>query len=140
MSTEREAAKERGHAAIELVASVGLLLLPVVLLVASIPTWSERTHTAIAVAREATIVAASGFPGDATAEAESAARSLAAAHGVPEEDIRVEVHTSDAGSGHVSAEVTVRMPALAIPAMGNVGSWSWSTTHTRRIGDYRSRG
>ncbi len=133
-----KAAEGRGQAAIELVASVGLLLLPVVLLVASIPTWSERRHTAIAAAREASVVAANGFPGDVGDEAESAAKSVAAAHGVPAEDISVEVRTGEGGSGSVSATVTVRMPALVLPAIGSVGAWSWSTTHTRRTGDYRS--
>ena len=128
-----------GHAAIELVASVGLLLLPVVLLVASLPTWSERRHVAIVAAREASVIAALGFPSDVSREAEALAAATASAHGVRAEDIRVEVTSDIRRGGSVSATVTVRMPAISVPGAGGVGAWTWSTTHTRRIDDYRSR-
>lgn len=129
-----------GHAAIELVASVGLLLLPVVMLVAALPTWSERRHVAIVAAREASVVAAQGYPRDVSHEAELIAESIASAHGVAPEDIRVDVRTDLQRGGSVTATVTVRMPAMEIPGIGRVGAWSWSTTHTRRIDDYRSGG
>ena len=131
---------ERGQAAIELVASIGVLLLPVVLLVASLPTWSERRHVAIAAAREATVVAAQGYPRDVSSEAARIATAIASTYGVPEDDIEVEVTTDLRRGGSVAATVKVRMPAISIPAAGTVGAWTWSTTHTRRIDGYRSGG
>lgn len=128
----------KGQAAIELVASVGLLLLPVVLLVASLPTWSERRHVAIAAAREASVVAANGYPRDVGSEAEAIAVAIASAYGVPEGDIDVHVTADRRRGGSVAATVTVRMPAISIPGAGSVGAWTWRTTHTRRIDAYRS--
>ena len=47
----------RGFVATELVLAIGLLLFPIVLLVGSLPQWSERQHAAIVAAREAAQVA-----------------------------------------------------------------------------------
>jgi len=138
MNATRRARSPEGQAAIELVASVGFLLLPVVLLVTSLPTWSERRHLAIAVAREASVVAVDGYPHDVGSEAEAIAVAIASTYGVREGDIDVDVSTDLRRGGSVSATVTVRMPAISIPGVGSVGAWSWRTTHTRRIDAYRS--
>ena len=53
----------RGFVATELVLAIGLLLFPVVLLVGSLPQWSERQHAAIVAAREAAQVAGAGLAG-----------------------------------------------------------------------------
>jgi len=134
----RRIREARGQAAVELVASVGLLLIPVVLMVASLPTWSERRHAAIAAAREASVVAVQGYPRDVSREAQTVAVAIASTYGVPENDIDVAVTADLRRGGSVSATVTVRMPGISIPAAGTVGEWRWSTTHTRRIDDYRS--
>ena len=65
-----------GFVAIELVLAIGLLLFPVVLLVASLPQWSERQHAAIVAAREAARVAAQEWPVDGGVDAERVARRL----------------------------------------------------------------
>lgn len=85
------------------------------------------------------MIAAQGFPTDVSREAEALATATASAHGVRAEDIRVEVTSDMRRGGSVSATVTVRMPAISVPGAGDVGAWTWSTTHTRRIDDYRSR-
>lgn len=127
-----------GQAALELVASIGLLLLPVVMLVASLPIWSERRHVAIVAAREAAVVASQRYSGQSPHEAEVLAEAIAANYGVPSDEIRVEVTADPRRGGSVTATVTVRMPALAAPGIGRVGAWSWTTRSTRRIDDYRS--
>jgi NADH:ubiquinone oxidoreductase subunit H len=54
----------RGFVAIEWVAAVALLLLPVVVLVATLPSWAERRHAATVAAREAATAAVGNAGGD----------------------------------------------------------------------------
>ena len=49
---------QQGLVAIEWVAALALLLLPIVVLVATLPEWAERRHAATVAAREATRVLA----------------------------------------------------------------------------------
>lgn len=127
-----------GYVAVELVAAVGLLLLPVVLLVASLPEWSERRHTAIVAAREAAAVAVEGYPRDMTADAALLAEEVAAIHGLDRDEIDVRVSADLRRGGRVTATVTVDMPALNLPFVGRAGGFRWTTSQTRRIDEFRS--
>lgn len=138
MSTRGRSTGDRGGVAVELVAAVGLLLLPTLLLVASLPTWSERRHTAVVAAREAAAVAVEGYPRDVTREAAAIAEAVAEVHGVDREEIDVRVAADLRRGGSVTATVTIEMPALAVPFLPEVGAFRWTTTQTRRIDDYRS--
>lgn len=136
MSARRDA---RGFVAIELVLAIGLLLFPVVLLVASLPQWSERQHAAIVAAREAARVAGEAWPADGALEAERVAREVVATYGIADRDVTVTVSPPPGRGGLVTATVTVRMPALAVPLLASVGAWSWTARESVRIDDYRSR-
>jgi hypothetical protein len=129
----------RGFVATELVMAIGLLLLPVVLLVGSLPQWSERQHAAIVATRAASQVAAQDWPADGQVDAERAARDVMATYGIDERDVKVVVSSPPGRGGLVTATVTVRMPALAVPLLARVGAWSWTTHASVRIDDYRSR-
>jgi hypothetical protein len=128
-----------GFVAIELVLSIGLLLFPVVMLVASLPQWSERQHAAIVAAREAARVAGQVWPADGEADAERVAREVVTTYGIPAADVTITVSPPPARGGLVTATVTVRMPALAVPLLASVGAWSWTARESFRIDDYRSR-
>ena len=135
----REHQHEHGHVAIEFALAVGMLLLPVVLLVAALPTWIERQHAATVAAREAASVAATAFPGDGRDAARLAALDAVTNYGVAPADIAVDFVRYDVRrGGTVSARVTIAMPAVVVPGIGTVGGFSWSATHSRRIDDYRS--
>jgi hypothetical protein len=133
--------RERGFAATELALGVGVLLLPVALLVLTIPTWSERQTTARVIAREvARAVAALGVcdGGEARALGALVARNL----GLPPADVNVSLDCAagaflDAG-GDVGAVVTVRMPAVHLAAIGDVGAWSWTARHRQPVDTYAS--
>ncbi len=129
----------RGFVATELVMAIGLLLLPVVLLVGSLPQWSERQHAAIVATREAAQIAAQDWPADGQVDAERAARDVMATYGIAQGDVRVVVSSPPGRGGLVTATVTVRMPAVAVPLLARVGAWSWTTHASVRIDDYRSR-
>jgi hypothetical protein len=127
--------------ATELVAGIALLLVPVACIVLTLPTWSERTTTARAIARQvARLVAASGVcDTDAAAGlTEVMSRNL----GLEDGDATV-VLDCRAGAPLVpgvelEAVVTVRMPGVALPAVGTVGEWHWTAAHREPVDRYVS--
>jgi hypothetical protein len=129
----------RGFVATELVLAIGLLLFPIVLLVGSLPQWSERQHAAIVAAREAARVAAQDWPADGQVDGERVARDVMATYGIDRRDVKVVVSPPPGRGGLVTATVTVRMAALAVPLLARVGAWTWTTHESVRIDDYRSR-
>ncbi|MDX1619401.1 MAG: hypothetical protein R3320_00320 [Nitriliruptorales bacterium] len=147
MDRREERVRQRGSAAIELVAGTGLLLLPAVLLVLSIPGWAQAKTAAEIAAREAArsvALAADPESVHAAATGRETARSALQNHGhvpVAEPSFRwshAEVRGGLAQS-QVEATVTVRMPALTVPFIGSWMSFDWSATHTEPIDIYRSR-
>jgi hypothetical protein len=128
-----------GFVAIEWVAAVALLLLPVVVVVATMPDWAERRNTATVAAREAARVLVDAWPnGDASA-AVLVATEVAADHGVDDSDLDVRVlSVGEARGDEVVVEVVVTMPAIGVDGMA-VGSWHYTARASRRVDDYRSR-
>ena len=133
-------AADGGFVAIAWVAAIALLLLPVVALVGTLPTWAERSHAAAVAAREAARELEQEWPGGDPATAELVAEYVAADHGIPAADVSVHVLSSGAAPGeHIRVEVDVRMPAVAIPGLSGVAGWTYTTVASLRVGDYRSR-
>jgi hypothetical protein len=129
----------RGFVAVELAAGIALLLVPVILLVAALPVWSEREHAATVAAREAARYAAQQWPNAVDAEAVGAADDAAANYGVPAGDVAVVLHSDVDRGGQVVATVTILMPAIVVPGIGTSGAWHWTTSYAVRVDDYRSR-
>lgn len=132
---------DEGFVATELVTGIALLLVPVACLVLTLPTWSERTTTARAIARQvARLVAGSGRCDTAAARGltEVMARNL----GLAEGDATVALDCSPGGvlapGSQLEAVVTVRMPGVALPAVGAVGEWHWSAAHRQPVDRYGS--
>jgi len=128
-----------GFVAIELVLAIGLLLFPVVMLVGSLPRWSERQHAAIVAAREAARVAGTDWPADGGVDARRVADEVLASYGIAPADARVVVASPPGRGELLRVTVTIRMPALTVPLLASVGAWSWSANESVRIDDYRSR-
>ena len=130
---------ERGFVAIEWVLAVALLLLPIVVLVATLPGWVERRHAAGVAAREvATIVVQDGGGVD-VGEATRRADEVAQNYGVEPDDIDVSVRGASGRGEYVTVEVRVRMPAISVPGLVEAGGWTFTATQHRRLDDYRSR-
>ena len=130
---------EAGFVATELVLGIGLLVVPVALLVLTLPRWSERQVTARVSSREvARRLARDGVCDVAGSRALGAtmARNL----GVPGEQVSVEVSCAAgaalAPGGDVEARVTVTMPAVNLPGIGAIGAWSWTARHREPIDRY----
>jgi len=65
---------------------------------------------------------------------------VAADHGIPATDVEVRVlSTGSAPGDQIRVEVRVRMPAIAVPGLSSVASWTYSTVASLRVDDYRSR-
>jgi hypothetical protein len=133
-------AEDRGFVAIEWVAAIAFLLLPVVALVGTLPTWAERSHAAAVAAREAARELEQHWPSGDPAAAALVAKYVAADHGIPVADVDVRVLSVGSAPGdQIRVEVRVRMPAIAMPGLSGVASWWYSTVASLRVDDYRSR-
>jgi hypothetical protein len=130
---------EAGFVAIEFAVGVGLLVIPVALVVLTLPGWSERQATARAVGREVARHAARDGVCDLSA-ARAIGASMAVNLGVPSHDLVVDLACVDGAElppgGDVEAEVTVAMPAVQLPGIGAVGAWSWTARHREPIDRY----
>lgn len=131
--------REAGFVAIEWIAAMVFLLLPVVLIGAGVSRWPERQQVARASAAEAARAAVlSETQGDAQAAARRIAAEVAANYGVPSGEYRIEVDADTWDWGEdVTVTVTMAMPALDVPGVGTIATTEWSTSVTQRIEDYR---
>ena len=132
---------EGGFVATELALGIGVLLLPVAVVVLTIPTWSERQTTGRAIAREvARVVARAGFCDDVVAH--GLADLMAANLGLDRRDLQVELDCVPGAllvpGDDVQVSVTVQMPAVHLPALGSVGAWSWTARHRQPVDRYGS--
>jgi len=145
---------ERGATPIEFAAGVGLLLIPIVFLVASFAPWVERQSMArVAAAEAARLVATS--PTGVVDEPSIAAlvSTIASNHEVDPGDVRVYFCPPEGASDAVRAvsscspivrgqllrvEVDVQMPALTIPLIASVGEVTWTAVHIEQVDRYRS--
>lgn len=138
----RRRRREGGFAAIELSAGVALLVLPVVLVVVSLPRWSERQDVARSAARDAArVVGLQGWCD--TTGAERAVVRAAAAAGYDPSGLRLALDCTPAAplprGGAVTARVAVAMPVLEIPMVGTATGWTWTAQHREPIDPYGSR-
>ena len=126
---------QSGFVAVEYALALGLILLPVALLVVTLPAWPERQTVARVVAEEAARAAV--LEGDVAA-GEAMAREVSANHGIDPSDITVSWSGSVARGADLTAEVSVVMPAVRIPAVLMVDAWTWTARHTESVDLYRS--
>jgi hypothetical protein len=130
---------QSGFVAIEWVAAIAMLLLPIVVLVASMPGWAERRHAATVAAREAARELVDSWPNGDPTSAVVVATDVAADHGIAASDIDVRVPSVGVVRGdEVVVEVVVTMPAIGVNGV-SVGRWHYTARAARRIDDLRSR-
>ena len=136
------ARRQSGFIAAEFALGVCVVVLPVALLVLALPVWSERQSMAQRAANEsAREVALASSWSAGTAGARAVVDQVAGNYGVPPDQVRGPDFSAGGGLAPgqtVVARVTVRMPALVIPLVGQVGGWSWTAVHAERVDDYRS--
>ena len=131
--------RSSGFVAAEWVFAVALLLFPVVMLVASLPVWVERRHAATIAAREAVASIIRDIPAVDVDRATLVAKIVAENHGVDAADVTVSVAGSTGRGDIITVAVEVTMPALAIPGVDGLASWTYTAEQHRRVDDYFSR-
>lgn len=138
-SSPRVLVGERGQVPIELALAMGLLIFPITILVVSLPVWIERQSAARVAAQEAAreVVLADTWT-EGTNSGAAVAQRVAANHGMSPGDVSVGFQGRLERGVDVTAQVTVRMPALVLPGIGSVGEWSWTVSHTEQVDLYRS--
>lgn len=139
MSPSARLGDERGLAAAELAVFTGLVLLPVLILVVSLPTWWERQSLGRLAAQEAARAVALADDWEQGVAAGSATvEQLANNHGVDPSHVSVAFAGSLDRGGTVTATSTVAVPALTVPYIVTVPTFQLSFAHTETVDQYRS--
>lgn len=134
-----------GFAAAEWAVSLGLIMLPIVMVVGSIAPWVARQTMAREISQEAArrVVLADDLE-SGRASAERLAEAVVANYGLSDDDfefvsIRIEPESATLTRGaQVIVEVRVRVPALTIPGIGSIAEVWWNTSHVEHVDDFRS--
>lgn len=130
---------ERGFAPLTMMLGLGLLVIPVLLLVLTVPTWEERTvdaRDAAANAARALVTADTWAAG--VAAADQAVATEATNDGLTPSQIAVSYRGALTPGATVTATVTVTIPAGAIPGIGAFGTLHYTASSTQHVDSYRS--
>lgn len=130
---------EPGFIAVEWIAAMVLLLLPVIFIGAGISRWPERQQAARAAASEAARAAVLA-PDESTARANAVlvGREVAANYAIPPDQIVIEVDIASwVWGAEVTVKVTTAMPSLDVPGVGSWSATDWSVEVSQRIEDHR---
>lgn len=135
--TPRGRDRDGGFVTLELVLGLVVLILPVVLLVLTLPAWFARQNIARLAAQQA---ARTAVLDSSLAQGASAAEQIGAHYGLTSGDLRVSFAPSSGlqPGTTVSSQVTVRMPAVTIPGLGSVGGFWWTAGFSEQVDVYRS--
>ena len=138
---------QQGLAVVEWTLGIGLIVLPVAVLVASLAPWFHQASMARTMAQEAArvLVLADEWPAG-TEAAEVMARQIARNHGVDDDQwcgassgcVSVRFDGSLDRADEVIVTVSVPMAGVTVPFIGSALGFQWSTDHAERVDDYRS--
>lgn len=130
---------EQGLAAVELALFTAVILIPLLILLFSLPTWWERQSLGRLTAQETarTLVLADSWD-QGVARGHALAAQLAVNHGVDPADVQVVFAGSLERGGAVRATATVAVPALMVPLLTSVPSFTLTFSHTEAVDLYRS--
>ena len=133
------AERSAGYAAAEFVVGVAFIIVPVTLLVLSLPLWLERQAMAQRAANESArrMVLAPDWSTGLT-QGRAVIDEIERNYDLPSGDLAARFTGNLARGQTVRSEVTVTMPALAIPFIGRVGTWHWKAFHVEHVDNYRS--
>ncbi|NND01603.1 MAG: hypothetical protein HKN91_02350 [Acidimicrobiia bacterium] len=143
---------ERGFVVPEWLVGITLILMPMIVLVASIAPWYQRANMATLMAQEAarTMVLADSWE-DGEADARQIALEIATNHGLGADEwcpapgpgcVAIVFDGTTPGllqrGTEISVSVEVPIPGVVVPGFGSVAEFQWSQSHVERVDDYRS--
>lgn len=143
--------RERGGVPVEFAAAAGLLLLPIAILVLSLPAWLElRTIASVAAQEAAREVVLADTPGTATVAGRAMVATIAQNHGLEPGALSLCYSAAEGGACRpmvvsltrgeaVTARVSVDLPALNFPLLGStLRAIPYTASHTEYVDRYRS--
>jgi hypothetical protein len=140
LSARRLRARDQRGSAIPLTLLLGttFIVLPVMILVLTLPTWEQRAVDAQDAARTAAraLVTADNWD-DGVSAANGVIAQLITGDGLPPADLSVEYSGSLDPGGTVTAAVTVVIPAGNLPGLGFVGQLHYTASSTEHVDSYR---
>jgi hypothetical protein len=118
-----------------------LIVMPVLVLVLTLPTWEQRTVDAQDAARNAAraLVMADDW-GDGVAAAGQAVYEIVSSDGLVPGDVSLRLTGSLAPGATVTASVTVLVPAGNFPGLGFIGTLHHTASSTEHVDSYRGSG
>lgn len=134
--------RQQGAGAVELVLATAFLIIPIVLLVMSLPILVEYRSMGDSAAREAArACAVADDPRRGQERSERIAHRVITERGFVPDETTIDVDCVSAWKpgGVVTASVSFRVPAVYIAGIGEVGTVTISRTYTERIEPHRSR-
>ena len=130
---------EVGFAPLTTVLGLGFLVIPVLLLVLTLPTWEERTVDAHdAAAQAARVLATADTWASGIAAADRVVAEEAVNAGLAANQVSLDCSGSLAPGAAVTATVTVSVPGGAIPGIGTFATWHYTATSTQHVDSYKS--
>lgn len=129
---------DAGSASLTLLLGLAFIVVPVILVVVSLPIWESRTVDARDVAAQAarTLVTADTWTAGVTA-AQQLVNQEAANDGLNPADLSATFAGTLNPGGAVTATVTVTVPAGQLPGIGGIGTWHYTASSTQHVDTYR---
>lgn len=130
-------ADQQGFVTIEFAAGCAFLLLPITLLVLTLPTWFERVDMTRIAAREA---ARDYVINNNQAESQQIVNDIQNNYKIPQNDMTLSLSGDPTQrGGKVTATVTTKVPATHIPIINVDGpAFTIKSTHVEPVDEYRS--
>lgn len=124
---------------ITLVLGLGFVIIPVFLLVLTLPTWEARTVDANDAARNAVraLVTADTWA-DGVAAANQAVGEIMSNNGIAAGDYTSNYRGALNRGSKVTATVTITIPDTVIPGIGAFGTRHYTGSSTEQVDPYRS--
>jgi hypothetical protein len=151
-AVDRGVPGEAGFATPEWLLGIGLIIMPVIVIVASIAPWYQRANMATLIAQETARIMVLTDDWDSGEEAaRTLALEIAGNHGFTERDwcanpapgcLWMDIGGTSPGmirrGSEISVQIEVPIPGVVVPGVGAVAEFQWSQSHTERVDDYRS--
>ena len=132
-------ADETGFAPLTMMLGLGLLVIPVLLIVLTLPTWEERSVDARdAAANAARALATAGTWTTGVAAADQTVAEAVTNDGIAPTQIVTSYRGALTPGATVTATVTVTIPAGMVPGIGAFGALHYTASSTQHVDSYRS--
>jgi hypothetical protein len=116
---------------------VALIILPVMVLILTVPVWEQRAVDAEDAARAAAramVVASSEASG--LVAAKQAVDEVLQGDGIPSAQVSLSFAGEDVPGASVTASVTVVIPAGQVPGLGAIGNLHYTARSTEHVDSY----